>query len=74
MSGMTHLEDPARREVETKGTEFAESGREGLGRRIKMAKGVAVVGRGGGEKGKRKAEAQANEVLDLVVVEADLGV
>ena len=31
------------------------------------------MGGGGGEKGKRKAEAQANEVLKLGVVKADRG-
>ena len=73
MPGVPHLEDTARRKMETKGADLAQSGRERLGRRIEMATGVAVVGGRGGEKGKRKAETHANEVLELVVVEADLG-
>ena len=38
-----------------------------------MAAGVAVVGGRGGEKRKRETEAHADEVLELLVVEADLG-
>ena len=73
MPGVPHLEDTARRKMETKGADLAQSGRERPRRGIEMAAGVAVVGGRGSEKGERETEAHADEVLELLVVEADFG-